>query len=189
MKKKALRLYSGLFLIEMTVIVLIMLIMPRPALLSWPPDVEIPDWMDPGLLEPEPPMISTWLGIVMIAILIIAALALIIGYIVSKKKGKDDGNDEVRTPFPPPLVPPLISSTKTKEDEMTSDIAKRSAFNAFLFVVPQLLVGVYVFMLLDNWFGRETIQISIGLMASFILFVGAYSISYFIINGRLQRDG
>lgn len=76
------------------------------------------------------------------------------------------------------------------EDERTLDVSQKSALYAFTIVVPQLFVGYALLLMIDddpgfgwNYYVRGTLFfVALSLLA-------VYSISYFVINRGMQKDG
>ncbi|MDR2698849.1 MAG: hypothetical protein LBB30_04155 [Candidatus Methanoplasma sp.] len=135
------------------------------ALLVPRPKLELPPEWPPEMPEPDLTPLTTSPLVIAIGLGIGLAIILLFWYVASKNKNR------------------------LKEDEMTRDIAQRSAFYAFIAVVPQLFFAYYVLSIFDtfssgwNYYVRTTL----GFVGFSLMMI--YSISYIVINRRMQKNG
>ncbi|MCL1979096.1 MAG: DUF2178 domain-containing protein [Methanomassiliicoccaceae archaeon] len=89
----------------------------------------------------------------------------------------------------------VVASRKIKskgevEDERARSIAHRSAFFAYIIVVPQIfLAGAFLFFVYGGENPGWGYNTGIALLLVGILMVITYSISYITVNRGMQKDG
>ncbi|MCL2147927.1 MAG: DUF2178 domain-containing protein [Methanomassiliicoccaceae archaeon] len=169
MNNTAFRVYFGIVTVEIAVLVALLVLTPDPWLIELPPG-----WSEPGLeLAPPPPFIEMvnsnpfLLTLVLLTVAGVTAALLHAVFMLRKPK------------------------YETREDERTEEVARMSAYYAFIVVVPQLFAMSIFLMALDKprWTRGWESDAGVTLMLIAMLLLMAYSISHYVIDRRMRRDG